>query len=187
MRGGRKARAGLAGAVLALALLAALPVGSASGGLSGVFVLYESDGVRIPNDHSSARLSFEVPSEDIGSVAAAFRIRHERTQQLKLFVKAPGVPAVLLSKGDTKGENLGVAPCPESTTSDDNFTNISDSASNPLSSGTAPYVGDFLPRKSMSALEGTRPQGTWSLIVKDTAGGPSGKLMCGMIQIALAH
>lgn len=170
--------------VLAVTVLVALPLGSASAGLTQIQLLPFLDSVRIPNGHGSARLSLDAEELNVNSVTAGFRIRHEKTQQLKLLVKAPGVPAVVVSNGDTKGKNLGAGPCAEPSPDPAGLTNFTDFASDPPSSGTAPYLGNFLPRQPLSLLSGFRPAGTWSLIVKDKKGGPSGKFQCGLIQVS---
>jgi hypothetical protein len=85
----------------------------ASAGVSEQAVLYSHDPVTIPNGHGAAKMTFTMdPTErTLGSVDANFRVRHARTQQLRLILKAPNGERVLLSDGDTHGENLGERRC----------------------------------------------------------------------------
>ena len=173
-------------ALVTTATAMALPPG-AGAGLSAVYQLYDNDAVGIPNGHDAAKMSFDLPSSDrmVGSVQPHFRIRHDRTQQLKLSLKGPNGETVLLSNGETHGENLGSGPCGEDFHTVD-FTGFSDSASQNLASGSAPYVGDWLPNEPLSALTDISPEGRWTLIAKDTnSGGEKGRLLCGLLFISL--
>ncbi|CAN5456393.1 hypothetical protein BH09SUM1_BH09SUM1_19340 [soil metagenome] len=62
--------------------------------------------------------------------------------------------------------------------SGDNFTNVnlSDTYPNPISTGSAPFSGNFKPEQPFSAFAGERIEGTWTLKVSDTAGGDQGNL-----------
>lgn len=164
----------------------ALPAG-AGAGLTAILYLYDHDPVAIPNGHGAAKMSFDLPPSTrmVSSVRPNFRIRHDRTQQLKLLVKGPNGETVLLSDGETRGENLGSGPCGEDPDVVD-FTGFADSASEGLEAGSAPYVGYWLPNEPLSALTGISQEGRWTLIVKDTnPGGEKGKLLCGLIILTL--
>lgn len=62
--------------------------------------------------------------------------------------------------------------------SGDNFINtvFDDEASTPITSGTAPFTGSFIPETPLSALDGQSTQGTWTLEIYDDATGDTGTL-----------
>ncbi|MGI9020514.1 MAG: hypothetical protein ACR2G3_07385 [Solirubrobacterales bacterium] len=189
--GSRRIRTGaIAGAMALLtagmAVAVALPGGAAARGLTSVFTIYEPDPVVIPNGAGAARIAFEDPNGgQADTVTVGLRVRHERTQQLNLSVRDPDGERVSLSEGDTRGENLGISPCPDPEPSPpvENFTSFRDTGASPIASASAPYVGYFLPREPLSALAGDYPPGSFTLIVKDTRGGVSGKLLCAYLRI----
>jgi len=47
----------------------------------------------------------------------------------------------------------------------DNYTNtvFDDQATTPITSGTAPFTGSFIPEQSLSVLNGKNANGTWNL------------------------
>ena len=63
--------------------------------------------------------------------------------------------------------------------SGDNFTNtvLDDEALTPITSGTAPFTGRFLPAGDLTAVEGTDLTGTWKLEVVDAKFGGKGTLV----------
>lgn len=56
-------------------------------------------------------------------------------------------------------------------------TTFSDSASLPIGSGGAPFIGSFRPESQLSQLNGQVLNGVWTLEVSDSAGGDSGVLV----------
>ncbi len=62
--------------------------------------------------------------------------------------------------------------------SGDNFihTLLNDSASTPISSGTAPFTGSFRPESPLAAVNGTNVNGAWTLRISDGAAGDTGFL-----------
>lgn len=169
-------------ALAATASAALLPAG-AGAGLTGVAQYYEHDPVKIPNGSGAARMVFEENALDnTGSVSVAVRVRHERTQQLELSLKAPDGTKVSLSEGETHGEDLGVGPCPAQPDAPD-MTTFRDASAQPLASGSAPYTGNFLPHEPLAAFPEDFPAGHWVITVRDTQGGASGKLLCGYIRV----
>jgi hypothetical protein len=130
-------------------------------------------------------MSFEDPNGgDADSVTVGFRVRHSRTQQLDISVKDPDGDRVSLSEGETKGEDLGTGGCPEQNPDTAKFTSFRQTMAQPLSAGTAPYTGYFLPHESLAAVTGPYGPGNWTLIVKDTHGGVAGKLRCGYVRLS---
>ncbi len=69
--------------------------------------------------------------------------------------------------------------------SGDNFigTILNDSASTPISSGTAPFTGTFQPSTPLSGFNGLPVNGSWVLRITDGASGDSGVLRAWCIQL----
>ena len=179
---GRK-RGRLAVIIAGLLGLAALPAPAQAGYTD---FGYEIGPVAIPDGHGSARLSFDLtapPTASITAVRPNFRINHRRTRQLKLLVKGPDGTTVLLSDHETHGRKLGRDPCAP----DPNqlaFTGFWDSGVNgPISAGSPPYTGYFVPHDPLSAYAGANYGGNWQVIVKDTVPGKRGRLLCGAMSI----
>jgi hypothetical protein len=185
-RESRRVTALIAIAVAASTVALVMPL-SASGGLTAVLTLYEHDGIKIPNGHGAATMTFKAPSNSrtVSSVLARFRVRHEQTRQLKLRVENPAGEKVLVSDGETHGPNLGSGRCGKSP-SGVVFTGFADGASQELGDSSAPYPGDFKPHQALAPLTGDHPGGKWTLIVKDTKrGGDPGRFLCGEVRLAL--
>lgn len=158
--------------------------GPATAGLTGVLQLHETEAVRIPDGHGAARMTWT--SDDwptTGSVTIQLRVRHERTQQLDLALRAPDGDKVALSRGDTRGENLGTGPCVEGEPGATAYTGFRATFAQELSSGSAPYANFFLPVESLAPMTGDPGPGSWQLIVKDTREGTGGSLKCALLQI----
>jgi Proprotein convertase P-domain len=184
VRGTREATIAALLACLAGAILV-MP-GSAGGGISQVRLLYDRDAVVIPNGHGAARMTMQMEptSRQLGSVTAGLRIRHRRTQQLRLILRAPTGEHTLLSDGKTHGRNLGRGECLADPTGV-RFTQFAQGAQ-ALSTGAPPYVGEWDPVGSLSKHSGIDPEGPWTLIVKDTnPAGRHGKLLCGEVSLFL--
>ena len=62
--------------------------------------------------------------------------------------------------------------------SGDNFINtrLNDSASSPISGGSAPFSSEYRPESPLSAFNGLSPNGDWILAITDDAGGDTGLL-----------
>ena len=143
------------------------------------------DAVAIPNGSGAAKMSFDLRQADgeVDSISTALRVRHERTQQLELYLKGPNAIKVPLSLGDTHGEDLGTGACVTGQNSPTTYTGFRDSSAQSLAVGSAPYEGYWFPHDPLSAFLGQPMSAVWTLIVKDTHGGPAGKLKCGNLQI----
>ncbi|MCI0449726.1 MAG: T9SS type A sorting domain-containing protein [Chlorobi bacterium] len=74
--------------------------------------------------------------------------------------------------------NVGVKIINQVGGSGDNFirTVLNDSASVPISSGTAPFTGSFRPSSLLQAFNGANAGGYWNLHITDTADGDTGFL-----------
>lgn len=174
--------ASLAVAAVCLGTILSSP---AAAGLTGVLQLHETEAVRIPDGHGAARMTWT--SDDwptAGSVTIQLRVRHERTQQLDLALRAPDGDKVALSRGDTRGENLGTGPCVEGEPDATGYTGFRATFAQELSSGSAPYANFFFPVESLAPMTGDPGPGSWQLIVKDTKEGTGGSLKCALLQIA---
>ncbi len=172
----------LAAAAVCLGTILSSP---AKAGLSGVLQLHEAEAVRIPDGHGAARMSWT--SDDwpsASSVTIQLRVRHERTQQLNLALRAPDGEKVVLSRGETRGDNLGTGPCVEGDPDATDYTGFRATSAQELSSGSAPYVGFFYPVESLAPLTGDPGPGSWELIVKDTHEGTGGALKCAFLRLA---
>jgi len=55
-------------------------------------------------------------------------------------------------------------------------TLLDDQATTPIGSGTAPFIGSYIPQEPLAAFNGLNPNGIWQLIVVDDAGGDYGRL-----------
>jgi subtilisin-like proprotein convertase family protein len=69
--------------------------------------------------------------------------------------------------------------------SGDNFTGtiLDDEATSPIASGSAPFSGIFRPEGSLHAVDWENPNGSWTLLVTDDAGGDVGVLQSWSLQI----
>ena len=67
-----------------------------------------------------------------------------------------------------------------------NYTNTTfdDAAGNPITTAAAPFTGTFHPISPLSVFNGSNPDGTWRLVVQDTASGKTGSLTGWSLQIA---
>ncbi len=88
-------------------------------------------------------------------------IVHTNDADLDIYIEHPDNTAVELSTGNGGNGN--------------NYTNtvFDDEAADPITGGTAPFTGSFLPEESLFALDGKTSAGTWMLSVYDSASGPN--------------
>jgi photosystem II stability/assembly factor-like uncharacterized protein len=70
----------------------------------------------------------------------------------------------------------------------DNFisTRLSDAASNPISSGSAPFSGDFKPDSPLKSFLGLDPNGEWKLSIFDGTAGNTGVLQAWGLKLYFA-
>lgn len=73
--------------------------------------------------------------------------------------------------------------------SGDNFigTNLNDSASTPIGSGTAPFTGTYRPDKPLSIFNNMSPVGIWVLRISSDAGGDTGRLKAWCLNIQYTY
>ena len=101
-------------------------------------------------------------------------IEHTWDADLQFWISSPAGDTILLSAGNGgSGDNYGNPndlSCSQTTT----FTM---SASNSITTGTAPFIGNYLPQDSISNLHtGGDPNGIWKFIVCDDAASDIGSL-----------
>jgi subtilisin-like proprotein convertase family protein len=105
------------------------------------------------------------PTGNILDLNVRVNINHEWDEDLDVFLIAPdGTRTELFT--DVGG--MGV-----------NFTNtvLDDAATTPITSGTAPFTGTYLPEGNLTLLEGKSLTGTWKLEAKDDGWLVSGTLV----------
>jgi subtilisin-like proprotein convertase family protein len=175
--------------VLALALASDAPAG-----LSGSTTYKFTDKKPIPDRGKVVvELNYNslAPTAVVADANAFFRISHPRTHDLVLKVKSPDGTAVILSRRDTRGRNLGSGRCkkePQASNDFPDFTKFNDEGVMPIEDGTSPY-DEFLgysPNQPLSALDGLPAKGRWRLIVKDLRDGKAGALRCVRMVIGTA-
>ena len=144
----------------------------------------------------TAGYKLDVGISPVTDVDAMVRVRHPQTKQLSVKVKGPDGTKVKLSKGDTKGENLGQGACkdpPQQSDDFPDFTVFDDDATDELSAGSAPYASgfepsydgnSFLPRGDLLAFDGIDSVGKWRITVKDTVNGREGDFLCARIAVS---
>ncbi|MDD5088174.1 MAG: carboxypeptidase regulatory-like domain-containing protein [bacterium] len=92
-------------------------------------------------------------------------ITHTYASDLVISLSAPGGQTAVLSNAcGGSGENF------------DN-TMFDDEAFVPISMGTAPFVGSYIPDEALSVFDGLTTPGTWTLSIEDQAGGDTGELL----------
>ena len=98
----------------------------------------------------------------VADVNVTISIDHAWNSDLDIFLISPQGTIVELSTG-----NGG---------SSDNYTNtvFDQDASTPITAGTAPYTGVFVPEGDLSVLNGEMSSGDWTLSVDDTYGAADG-------------
>jgi subtilisin-like proprotein convertase family protein len=124
----------------------------------------------------------------VTDVNVDLRIDHPHSQDLTLILRSPAGNKVILSKGNTKGKNLGEGGCPKEPLpmfpTFPTWMQLDDSSGFPLAGGPAPYVAhSFHPHRPLAPFNGTQANGTWKLTAKDTKDGEKGQIRCAMLVI----
>ncbi len=83
----------------------------------------------------------------------------------------------LMDDNGGSGDNFGT-DCP----ADGNDTILDDTAATAIQSGTAPFVGSFIPIEPLANLNSQTPDGTWTLRVLDDYGFDIGTVECWTIE-----
>jgi subtilisin-like proprotein convertase family protein len=118
------------------------------------------------NDNAWATSVIEVPDgfvvTDVDVIIDS--LTHTYDGDLDIYIHHPDTTEVELST-----DNGGTG---------ENFTNtrFDDEATTPITSGTAPFTGSFIPEGNLTSLEGKAANGTWTLRIYDDAGSDTGSL-----------
>lgn len=91
-------------------------------------------------------------------------ITHTYDGDLDIFLVSPG------------GDRVELVTDVGGTGEDFDNTIFDQESANPITSGSAPFIGDYRPEGDLSALYGTFSSGDWILEVTDDAGGDTGTL-----------
>jgi subtilisin-like proprotein convertase family protein len=94
------------------------------------------------------------PNMTISDINVQLDIYYPNVDELKIYVESPsGKRVTLLELFEGYGDNfIG--------------TNFDDEAATPIANGTWPYVGDFRPHSPLSAFNGEKAAGTWTLFIE---------------------
>ncbi len=110
-------------------------------------------------------LSVSEAPVSLSSVEVLVDITHTFDADLIITLISPAGTQIILSyKNGDNGDNY-------------RSTIFSGSASISITSGVAPFIGWFIPEESLSTLNGENGNGTWSLVVEDTASADTGNLL----------
>ena len=111
----------------------------------------------------------------IQKVRLSLFLSHTYDHDLVLTLIGPdGASAVLASHRGGASDDYGVATVPDASR-----TMFDDAAGTPIGSGSAPFVGEFIPETPLSVFNGktgAQANGTWILRIADVVGGDSGTL-----------
>ncbi len=113
----------------------------------------------------------------LNKVTVSLFITHTYDSDLLLELVAPdGTTNILSANNGTSGHNYGGACSPDPLR-----TVFDDSSTNPVSNGTAPFIGTYQPQTPLSIFNGksgTNINGTWTLRALDQAFLDSGTIQC---------
>jgi len=110
-------------------------------------------------------------NQSITSLQVNLNLNHQRDGDLTITLVAPnGQSTVLYFNPGDLGQNFV-------------NTTFSDSATQPIMAGTAPYTGSFQPFNPLSALNGSSVDGTYTLIIDDGVSNNIGSLQSWSITV----
>ncbi len=103
------------------------------------------------------------------SPLVVINITHTYASDLSISLTSPSGTTITLSSGN--GGN------------GDNYTQtvFANTASNSITTGSAPFSGFFLPQESFTAFDGEIADGTWTLTITDMVAGDNGTYLSGYI------
>ena len=121
----------------------------------------------------------------VSNVTVFLRIDHPRDEDLIIALRHPDSTEVVLcdQRGGT-GSNFGVG-----TYGVGGFapTVFSDDAAQAISSGSAPFAGEYRPEGPLSSLQGKPIEGAWLLRITDGAAGNEGTLLYWCLRIHVSE
>ena len=127
--------------------------------------------------------SIGVPGS-IGDVNVALRLNHTFDEDLAIALQHPdGTEVVLARNRGGPLDNYGTGHCAETG----GRTIFDDEAGTPIGSGSAPFMGRFVPEEPLSAFDGKPLSGVWRLRVTDQFPQDSGALLCWSVDMTYAE
>ena len=124
-------------------------------------------GGSIPESGTEGTVTFSVSVNDectIEDLDVHIVLVHTFISDLDILLKSPlGTEILLIDQRGGSGEDLL-------------FTLFDDEAANPISVGSAPFTGSFIPIQPLSIFDNENPNGIWTLTVVDSFSGDSGFL-----------
>lgn len=135
-------------------------------------------------DAGTISQSIAVPHNGVvAGVTVKARIRHNYISDLKLTLVAPdGTSAVLCDKAGDAGMDMGSGA--EGVIQ---FTEFTDTASQSITFGTAPFAGSYRPVEPLSIFNDIPVSGNWTLIVTDQFAPDTGALLAWELGITRLH
>ena len=131
----------------------------------------------------NAAIDIPIAVTDLGAVSdinVRVRLDHTSDADLQMSIVSPdGTSILLVNNRGAANDNFG------NGTNDcsGNPTIFNDSAASPITSGTAPFVGNFRPEVPLTGLIGASMAGTWNLHIVDTVAGNTGTVGCVQLEI----
>ncbi len=142
-----------------------LPIPSIGSGGTGTFADFTYSRITITN----------IPaSETISDVNVTISLDHTFVGDLIIRLIGPG---------GTNGPSTILTTNSNNSANGYHNTTFDDQASGPLSSGTDPYTGSFLPQQPLSVFNGTFAPGDWTLEIEDVTGGDQGTFLGWSLEI----
>lgn len=151
----------------------------------GTYYVYSGDTLKVPPSGSggsgsdTTRMNITVSGADAYILDVEIRIdslRHTFDGDLDIFLRGPsGVVCTLSTDNGSTGDNM------IRTLFDDEATGGS------ITGATAPMTGSYTPEYPLSIFDGLDPNGQWTLLIADDAGGDSGVIYSARLQIATAN
>jgi subtilisin-like proprotein convertase family protein len=122
-------------------------------------------------------------TREILDVNVRFNLQHDFDGDLRISLISPqGTEVIMVDRRGGAGDNFGVPTSPFTQN-----TIIDDEATTPISAGTAPFVGSYRPDNALSAFDGQRANGTWTLRIVDTTPLNFGSLNYWVIEFVLQN
>ncbi|HQQ11644.1 MAG TPA: proprotein convertase P-domain-containing protein, partial [Bacteroidales bacterium] len=118
--------------------------------------LIPENGVTTSFPIAISTLTAEQLNADFGLLAAAININHNHVDDLEVYLVAPdGKTIALTTFNGSNGDNY-------------TYTKFSDYATQPITSGWAPFSGTWLPEERLGELNnGQNGNGIWTLNIRD--------------------
>jgi extracellular elastinolytic metalloproteinase len=172
--------------VAAMAGTLALAFAGIAGGAIKTKTFSSGDIDRVIPDPGTTSHTFDIHKKrsKVKDVNVNVRITHVDAEDLLISLNHAGRTIDLSSKnGDfTEGPEeeaygTGAQSC------DGTFTEFNDEAETPVEDSTDPFAGQFVPEQSLSAFDGAKLKGAWTLSVEDYDGLFTGELNCAELEI----